>query len=166
MNRFIKLNQDIQNLAVKLLEDVDVRKLIYYPDAQLVDKPDVEIDDILHKRLLLFTSKLPLAVEKCTYVMIRPFRFRPSDGGQFVITYLCFDIYVHQDIRRVVFEDNNGEILSGDRVLLLMGMIDSFMSKGVNFNVGRENLDGSTEIDSRNAEYAGYTLAYRDVDFR
>lgn len=166
MNRFIKLNQDIQNLAVKLLEDVDVRKLIYYPDTQLVDKPDVEIDDILHKRLLLFTSKLPLAVEKCTYVMIRPFRFRPSDGGQFVITYLCFDIYVHQDIRRVVFEDNNGEILSGDRVLLLMGMIDSFMSKGVNFNVGRENLDGSTEIDSRNAEYAGYTLAYRDVDFR
>ncbi len=166
MNRFIKLNQDIQNLAVKLLEDVEVRKLIYYPDTQLVDKPDVEIDDILHKRLLLFTSKLPLAVEKCTYVMIRPFRFQPSDGGQFVITYLCFDIYVHQGIRRVVFEDNNGEILSGDRVLLLMGMIDSFMSKGVNFNVGRENLDGSTEIDSRNAEYAGYTLAYRDVDFR
>lgn len=166
MNRFIRLNQDIQNLGVRLLEDGDIRKLIYYPDTQLINKPDVDIDDILHKRLLLFTSKLPLAVEKGTYVMIRPFRFGPSDSGQFIITLLCFDIYVHQSIRRVVFEDNNGEILSGDRVLLLMGMIDSFMSKGVNFNVGRENLDGSTEIDSRNAEYAGYTLAYRDVDFR
>ncbi|HHT55035.1 MAG TPA: hypothetical protein GX012_00555, partial [Acholeplasma sp.] len=70
------------------------------------------------------------------------------------------------DARRIVFKDSKGEFLSGDRVLLLMDKIDEFMNKGVNFNIGKENLDGSTEIDTRNAEFAGFTLAYKDVDFR
>lgn len=167
MGRFAKLNNDIQQLGLKMLENQDICKLIYYPDSQIIDKPDVSADEILHKRLLLFTSKLPLAPEVGTYVMIRPYRFRPSSGGHFIVSLLCFDIYVHQkSARRVVFKDGNGDILSGDRVLLLMDKIDEFMNKGVNFNVGKENLDGGAEIDTRNAEFAGFTLAYKDVDFR
>jgi len=166
VGRFAKLNNDIQQLGLKMLENQDICKLIYYPDSQIIDKPDVSADEILHKRLLLFTSKLPLAAEQGTYVMIRPYRFRPSGGGYFIISLLCFDIYTHQDARRIVFKDSNGEFLSGDRVLLLMDKIDEFMNKGVNFNVGKENLDGSAEIDTRNADFAGFTLAYKDVDFR
>lgn len=167
MGRFAKLNNDIQQLGLKMLENQDICKLIYYPDSQIIDKPDVDADEILHKRLLLFTSKLPLAPEVGTYVMVRPYRFAPSSGGYFIVSLLCFDIYVHQkSARRIVFKDSKGEFLSGDRVLLLMDKIDEFMNNGVNFNVGKENLDGSTEIDTRNAEFAGFTLAYKDVDFR
>ena len=64
MGRFAKLNNDIQQLGLKMLENQDICKLIYYPDSQIIDKPDVDADEILHKRLFLFTSKLPLAATR------------------------------------------------------------------------------------------------------
>ena len=167
MGRFAKLNNDIQQLGLKMLENQDICKLIYYPDSQIIDKPDVDADEILHKRLLLFTSKLPLAAEQGTYVMIRPYRFRPSGGGHFIISLLCFDIYTHQDARRIVFKDSKGELLSGDRILMIMDKIDEFMNgNGIGISINKDNLDGSSEVESRNAEFAGFTLAYRDISFR
>lgn len=167
MGRFAKLNNDIQQLGLKMLENQDICKLIYYPDSQIIDKPDVDADEILHKRLLLFTSKLPLAAEQGTYVMIRPYMFRPSSGGHFIISLLCFDIYTHQDARRIVFKDSKGEFLSGDRILMIMDKIDEFMnSNGIGISINKDNLDGSSEVESRNAEFAGFTLAYRDISFR
>lgn len=167
MGRFAKLNNDIQQLGLKMLENQDICKLIYYPDSQIIDKPDVDADEILHKRLFLFTSKLPLAAEQGTYVMIRPYRFRPSGGGHFIISLLCFDIYTHQDARRIVFKDSKGELLSGDRILMIMDKIDEFMnSNGIGISINKDNLDGSSEVESRNAEFAGFTLAYRDISFR
>lgn len=167
MGRFAKLNNDIQQLGLKMLENQDICKLIYYPDSQIIDKPDVDADEILHKRLFLFTSKLPLAAEQGTYVMIRPYRFRPSGGGHFIISLLCFDIYTHQDARRIVFKDSKGEFLSGDRILMIMDKIDEFMNgNGIGISINKDNLDGSSEVESRNAEFAGFTLAYRDISFR
>ncbi|HOA80761.1 MAG TPA: hypothetical protein PKK61_06835 [Defluviitaleaceae bacterium] len=167
MGRFAKLNNDIQQLGLKMLENQDICKLIYYPDSQIIDKPDVDADEILHKRLFLFTSKLPLAAEQGTYVMIRPYRFRPSGGGHFIISLLCFDIYTHQDARRIVFKDSKGELLSGDRILMIMDKIDEFMNgNGIGISINKDNLDGSSEVESRNAEFAGFTLAYRDISFR
>ena len=167
MGRFAKLNNDIQQLGLKMLENQDICKLIYYSDSQIIDKPDVDADEILHKRLFLFTSKLPLAAEQGTYVMIRPYRFRPSGGGHFIISLLCFDIYTHQDARRIVFKDSKGELLSGDRILMIMDKIDEFMNgNGIGISINKDNLDGSSEVESRNAEFAGFTLAYRDISFR
>ena len=167
MGRFAKLNNDIQQLGLKMLENQDICKLIYYPDSQIIDKPDVDADEMLHKRLFLFTSKLPLAAEQGTYVMIRPYRFRPSGGGHFIISLLCFDIYTHQDARRIVFKDSKGELLSGDRILMIMDKIDEFMNgNGIGISINKDNLDGSSEVESRNAEFAGFTLAYRDISFR
>jgi hypothetical protein len=167
VGRFAKLNNDIQQLGLKMLENQDICKLIYYPDSQIIDKPDVDADEILHKRLFLFTSKLPLAAEQGTYVMIRPYRFRPSGGGHFIISLLCFDIYTHQDARRIVFKDSKGELLSGDRILMIMDKIDEFMNgNGIGISINKDNLDGSSEVESRNAEFAGFTLAYRDISFR
>ena len=167
MGRFAKLNNDIQQLGLKMLENQDICKLIYYPDSQIIDKPDVDADEILHKRLFLFTSKLPLAAEQGTYVMIRPYRSRPSGGGHFIISLLCFDIYTHQDARRIVFKDSKGELLSGDRILMIMDKIDEFMNgNGIGISINKDNLDGSSEVESRNAEFAGFTLAYRDISFR
>lgn len=167
MGRFAKLNNDIQQLGLKMLENQDICKLIYYPDSQIIDKPDVDADEILHKRLFLFTSKLPLAAEQGTYVMIRPYRFRPSGGGHFIISLLCFDIYVHQNARRIVYKDSHGEFLSGDRALMIMDKIDEFMNgNGIGISINKDNLDGSSEVESRNAEFAGFTLAYRDISFR
>jgi len=167
VGRFAKLNNDIQQLGLKMLENQDICKLIYYPDSQIIDKPDVDADEILHRRLFLFTSKLPLAAEQGTYVMIRPYRFRPSGGGHFIISLLCFDIYTHQDARRIVFKDSKGELLSGDRILMIMDKIDEFMNgNGIGISINKDNLDGSSEVESRNAEFAGFTLAYRDISFR
>lgn len=167
MGRFAKLNNDIQQLGLKMLENQDICKLIYYKDAKIIDKPDVDSSKILNKRLFLFTSKLPMTPTEKTYVMLRPLKFRPSKGGYFVVSLLCFDIYVHQNVRRVVFKNKNGEIESGDRALMLMDKIDEFMNSNKNgVCVSKDNLDGASEIDTRNAEFAGFTLAYRDISFR
>ncbi len=166
MGRFAKLNNDIQQLGWKMLENQDICKLIYYNNSQIIDKPDVNIDEILHKRLFLFTSKLPIAVKEGTYVMIRPYRFKLSKGGYFVVSLLCFDIYVHQDARRVVFQDKNGELLTGDRVLMLMDKIDEFIYGGSGLGIGEDNFDGAEEINTRNNEFAGFTLAYKNIDFK
>lgn len=167
MGRFLKLNHDVQQLSFKMLEDSDIRKLIFYNDTEIIDKPDINIDKIFNKRLFLFTSKLPFVAEKGTYVMIRPFKFRPVKGGYFIISLLCFDIYVHQNIRNVVFQNSNNDIISGDRILMIMDKIDKFMSSYQNqICVNQDNLDGSAEISTRNAEFAGFTLAYKDISFR
>lgn len=167
MGRFLKLNNNIQILGMKMLQDQDLCKLIYYSDTEIINKPNVDPDDILHKRLLLFTSKLPLADQTGTYVNIRPYRFNPNNSGHFIISLLCFDIYVHQDIRRVIFKDDNNKFISGDRALVIMDKIDSFMNSNKNnVCVSKANLDGGAEIDTRNAVFAGFTLGYKDISFR
>ena len=50
---------------------------------------------------------------------------------------------------------------------MIMDKIDEFMNgNGIGISINKDNLDGSSEVESRNAEFAGFTLAYRDISFR
>ena len=172
MGRFEKLNDDIQELADKILADQDLCKLIHYPENNPLEQPNINgKKHILDKRLLLFTPKIPLAdasnntQDHGTYVTIRPTRLRPSKGGNYIISLLCFDIYCHKDVRPIYYKDKDDNDKNGDRAILIMDRIEELMD-GVNFSIGKDNLDGAGEIANSNTTFSGYTIAYTDVDFR
>lgn len=172
MGKFAKLNSDIQALADVLLEDQDLCKLIHYPHEYPLAKPDINgYNTILDKRLLLLTPKIPLAGESPetdddgTYVMIRPYSMTPIHGGYFIVSLLVFDIYCHKDIRTIYYEDEDGELIKGDRALLIMDKIEKAIEKS-NIGIGKNNLDGIEEISNRNTTFSGYALGYANIDFR
>ena len=71
MGRFKKLNDDVRKLGEMILQDQDLCKLIYYPDDNPLEQPNINgRRTILGDRLLLFTPKLPLAKEEGTFVSI------------------------------------------------------------------------------------------------
>ena len=166
MGRFEKLNDDIRQLANKILEDQDLCKLIYYPDSNPLDMPKVNgRKDILDKRLLLFRPKLPLAEETGTYVSIRPTSMRSSKGDYYIKTVLRFFVYCHEDVRNIYYYDTDGAKMTGDRALLIVDKIEEFM-ESINFGIGKENFGGVDEVANNNATFSGYVVSYLDVDFR
>lgn len=171
MGRFAKLNKDINKLAEKIMQDQDLCKLIYYPNTHPLEKPDINGEGILDKRLLLFTPKIPLAGESeetqddGTYVMIRPTRMTPSRGGYFIISLLIFDIYCHKDVRDIYYKDeDSGDIVKGDRALLIMDKIMGIMDD-MDIGIGKDNIDRAEEVSNRNTTFSGYAIGYVNVDF-
>mgnify|MGYP006878638441 CR=1 FL=1 len=166
MGRFEKLNDDIQALADKILEDQDLCKLIHYPDNNPLDQPNVNGKrHILDKRLLLFTPKIPLAEEQGTYVLIRVPNFRPSNGGYYISSLLLFDVYVHEGTRVVYYTDNKGNEKKGDRVMLILDRIEKIM-EDLGIGIGQDNLNGGGEVANNNATFTGHSIGYVNVDFR
>lgn len=168
MGRFEKLNDDIQALADKIIADQDLCKLIYYPDNNPLDQPDINGKKyVMDKRLLLFTPKIPLAEEEGTYVSIFPTNIRlvPNRGSQFVTCLLIFDIYSHYQVRSIYYKDERDNIKKGDRVALIMDKIESIM-ESIGFSLGDSELDGARVISNNNAIFSGYEISYKDFDFR
>lgn len=162
MGRFEKLNDDIRQLANKILDNQDLCKLIHYPDSNPLDMPRVNgRSDILDKRLLLFRPKLPLATETGTYVTIRATSMRSSKGDYYIKTVLRFFVYCHEEARSVHY----GEGKKGDRALLIVDKIEEFM-ESINFGIGKENFGGVDEVANNDATFSGYVVSYLDVDFR
>lgn len=166
MGRLKKLNDDIHELANIILEDQDLCKLIYYPDSNPLDKPDINGKKyILDKRLLPFTPKLPMVEETGSYVTIRTPRLKPTKDEYYIVSMLCFDVYCHKDIRPIYYKDDKGNVKKGDRAILIMDKIESIM-KDVELSIGKCTLDTIAEIANTKAIFSGYTAGYIDVDFR
>jgi len=166
MGRFEKLNQDVRQLAEKILEDQDLCKLIYHPDNNPLDMPNVNgKKEIIDKRLILFRPKLPLADEVGTYVIVRPTLMRSIKGEHYIRTTLRFFIYCHEKVRDIHYYDADGNDKKGDRALLIVDKIEKFMDS-VNFSIGKENFGGVDEIANNDATFSGYVVSYLDVDFR
>lgn len=168
MGRFEKLNQDIRQLAEKILEDQDLCKLIYYPDNNPLDPSQPAVNgkrEIMDKRLILFRPKLPLATETGTYVTIIPSRMRPSKGEHYINTLLTFRIYCHEEIRTIYYYDGNRNVKKGDRPLIIADKIMELMDT-VNFSIGKPNLDIVDVISNNDSTFSGYVIGYSDVDFR
>ena len=166
MGRFEKLNDDIQALADKILEDQDLCKLIYYPDNNPLDQPIVNGKrHILDKRLLLFTPKIELADTVGTYVLIRVPNFRPSKGGHYISTLLLFDVYVHSKIQVIYYKDSEGNSKKGDRAMLILDRIEKMM-ESMDIGIGQDSLNGGGEVANNNATFSGHSIGYANVDFR
>lgn len=173
MGRFEKLNDDIQALADKIIADQDLCKLIYYPDNNPLDQPDINGKKYVLKnpdpnqiRLLLFKHKIPLAANEGTYVLIRPTKIRPTGEGEFTTSLLCFDVYCHEEgVRDIYYTDKKGNSKKGDRAILIIDRIDEFM-QNANLSIGENNFVIAEPIENRDAKFTGFGIAYKDVDFR
>lgn len=166
MGRFEKLNDDIQALADKILEDQELCKLIHYPDNNPLEQPDINGQKhILDKRLLLFTPKIELADTVGTYVLIRVPNYRPSKGGCYISSLLLFDVYVHKDARVIYYTDEKGNEKKGDRAILILDRIEKVM-EDLDIGIGQDNLNGGGEVANNNATFSGHSIAYANVDFR
>lgn len=166
MGRFEKLNDDIQALADKIIADQDLCKLIYYPDNNPLDQPDINGKKyVLDKRLLLLEPKIPLAATEGTYVLIRIPNYRPSKGGYYISSLLLFDIYCHTEVKTIYYKDENGKLKKGNRVLLIADRIEKIM-ENLGIGVGQDNLNGGGEVANNNATFSGHSIGYVNVDFR
>lgn len=166
MGRFAKLNDDIQELGLKVLMNQDLCKLIHYPDMNPLDQPNINGQrEILDKRLLLFTHKIPLVETEGTYVLIRPDNFKSSKGGYYLSCSLLFEVYTHESIRKITYKDEDGNIKKGDRVILILDKIEEFM-KTVDFSIGDNDFLNGGSLGNRDSLFTGFGIAYRDVDFR
>lgn len=166
MERSERLNEDIRELSEKILADRDLCKLIYHSNENALDERTVNGKaEILDKRLLLLSPKLPLATEVGSYVAIRVPISKPSKGGHYIASLLYFDIFVHEKSRNVYYKDKNGKIRVGNRAKIIESKIGAIMDS-INFSVGKPELDGSYEISNNDVTFSGYSLRYKDVDFR
>lgn len=166
MNKFEKLNNDIQELGKRLSDNQDLCRLIHYPQPQPFEQQPVNGKrEVLHKRLLLFSPKLPLAKETGTYVSVRVPRFAPSRDGFYMASIICFDVYSHNEVREIYYYDSKGNPVRGDRPVLILSKIDEIM-QDFDLGVGKSKLDRVDEISNSDARFSGYSAWYLDVDFR
>ncbi len=166
IGRFEKLNDDIRHLALKLLEDQDLCKLIHYPDNNPLDQPDVNgIREVLDKRLLLFVPRLPQAKETGTFVTIMPVPIRPTRSGNLIASTLRFDVYSHHETRAITYQGADNKVRKNvDRVLLIMDKIQNIIS-GLHMGIGQDQFQGADYVGTNNATFSGYQMIYNNIDF-
>lgn len=168
MGRFEKLNDDIRLLAEKMLVNQDLCRLIHYSDINPLSADLSDVNgkkDVMDKRLILFSPKLPTGKEVGTFVNIRPVSMRASQGDYYIKTRLRFCIFCHKDASVIYYKDNEGETKKGNRAMLILDRITNFM-EDVDIGIGKENIGGIEEICNRDSSFAGYMIDYLNVDFR
>ena len=172
MGRLEKLNDDVQMLVDKIIADQDLCKLIYYPQNNPLDQPDIngysrilDPDDKKEKRLLVLTQKIPLAAKEGTYLLIRVPNFRPTKGGHYIKSVFLFDVYTHIETKDVYYTDAEGNPKKGDRALLILNRIEEIMD-GLGIGIGQDDLNGGGEVANANATFSGHSIGYANVDFR
>lgn len=162
MGRFYKMNRDIYALAEAMLKNQELCKLIYYSGQHPLKQPDIDgVRQLLNKRVLPFRTKMPTPLEEKTYVMIRPENIRSSRGGNLIKSQLVFDIYTSEK-DKIVYDKNNKLC---NREMLIMDKIDGFMTS-MEFSIGENDFTMAGTIETRNADFTGYSIIYNDVDFR
>lgn len=155
MGRFLKLNNDMQIIADKLLENQDLCKLLAYEGNNPLSMPKVRTSDIMNKRLL-FSSRIFDVDEVGSYLTVRFAGGKPSKGGYFIHSTFFVDILIHQDARNVI---------GGQRVNFMADIIEEIMAN-LDISIGKVSLYDVVEIVSNNASFAGLRLVYRDTDFK
>lgn len=157
MGRFAKLNKDISTLGIEVLQNQELCKLLHYPHYDPWSMPEVDgYEHVYNQRLLLFTPKIFDADDVGSYLIIRPDKIRPTSGGYFRATFLLFDIMVHQAARRVK---------GGDRVMYIADIIEDMMSNA-RLSVGKANFHDCVTVANTNGTFSGFSLVYKDVDFK
>ena len=155
MGRFLKLNNDMQTIADKLLENQDLCKLLKYEGENPLSMPEVRPSEIMDKRLLL-SSKIFGNKEIGSFLTLEISGGKPKSSEHYIQTSFFFDILIHHDARKII---------NGQRVNFISDIIEEVM-ESMTFSIGKVNFYGFERIGNNDGRFLGRRLIYRDVDFR
>ena len=119
---FEQLDNQVQNIILKLLENENICKLIYYNTEDALTQPPVENPTDLIKTHIYTQTYIPPTDEETTYLVVFFDMFDSMDGGNVYLRKgrLYFNVVTHRNL---------WNIDGGQRVIRLMNEIDKIINK-------------------------------------
>ena len=155
---FLTAEKDIFNIVDKMLNNENLKKLLYYPVKDAYRQPNLSQEQtigLVHKNIRV-VPKLQIDEEVESYVIITfdGFTTNANNPG-FRDNMITFDIICH----------TNTWVMEGYqlRPYKIMGEIDGMLNNQKLNGIGVVEFAGATQL-LLNSELAGYTLMYRVVN--
>lgn len=158
--RFEVMGEDIFKMIQKILSNQNLLKLLKFTDPNPLNHPDLtqdEIDDMLHKNVLIVPKMPDTLDEKLCYVIVILNTYDVSPNNQdFKIATVRFDVICPMD-RWVI----NAKTL---RPYLIMSEIDTMFNEKSIAGIGNLSFDSARPLVV-SPQLAGYSLTYGHYEF-
>lgn len=158
--RFEAMGEDIFKMVEKMLKNQILLKLLKFTDAKPLEYPDLtqnEIDEMLHKNILI-VPKIPDTLdEKLCYVLVilNSYDISP-DNQDFKTATVRFDVICPMDSWVI-----NGKSL---RPYLIMSEIDKMFNEKSIAGIGNLSFNKARPLVV-SPQLAGYSLTYGHYEF-
>ncbi len=155
---FLTAEKDLFNIVDKLLSNENLKRLLYYPTRDALDKPPLTQDEttaMIHKNIRVVPRlKIDETVE--SYIIISFDDFMTNENNpEFRDNLIIFDVICHID----TWAMQNYQI----RPYKIMGEIDGMLNGKKLNGFGTVEFINAKQI-VLNSELAGYTIMYRVVN--
>jgi hypothetical protein len=157
MSRFNELSLNLNSVLLKLIENKNLCKLLYYN----TNDPLSEIDIIDNTSLLFnkiypypFTPDINNNAESIINVFFDDFEIG-KDNNYFKNASLTFIVICNTDLWRI-----QGDL----RPFAILNEIDMLFNQQLGFGIGKTNFDRGTLL-WLNEKYSGYKITYNICDF-
>lgn len=162
MAKFAELNQYINDILLKLIQNQDLCKYIHYESNEIepsdpIIKPDL---DLTQRKSLMYTRifpfpKIPTEVDAGTYVTVLFDNIEKGGSIFFKDSVITFNIICHI---------NQHRLLGKLRTYAIMNEIDEMFNNKSVVGIGKTQFLRSRFIVANNT-FSGYSLQYRVTDF-
>ena len=158
--RFEVMGEDIFKMIEKILKNQTLLKLLKYTDSDPLNYPDLsqnEIDEMLHKNILIVPKMPDTLDEKLCYIIVILDTYDVVPNNQdFKIASVRFDVICPMD-RWVI----NAKTL---RPYLIMSEIDTMFNEKSIAGIGNLSFDNARPLVV-SPQLAGYSLTYGHYEF-
>lgn len=156
--KFIDLNENINDILLKLLSSSNLKKLIYYTHStptEDIDVPD-PVSTLLFQRIYPYPFSPDVQSEKQCIINVLLDGFeRGKENIFFKPAKIEFIILCHSGLWK---------INTGLRVYSIMNEIDTLFNNQRTIGIGKTQFEYA-RLRWTNSDYSGYSLCYRFVDF-
>lgn len=155
---FGSAQKDLFKIVDKLIENDNVKKLLYYQDKNSLDKPNLTAEqsiDLIHKNIRVI-PRLPIEEDVKSYIIIGFDNFVPNETNPvYRDNIITFDVLCHLDTW--IMSDYKL------RPYLIMGEIDGMINKKKLNGIGTAEFIGANQLILSD-ELAGFTLTYKVIN--
>lgn len=156
LSTFLSSEKDFEIIITKMLENENLKKLLFYQTADALTKPSLNQEETLSlvNKNIRLVPKIDIDPEVKAYIIVGFDNFVPNQNPKFRDNIISFDIICHLD-----------HWLLGDyklRPYKIMGEIDGMFGNQKMSGIGTLEFIGANQL-ILNDEIGGYTLTYMAI---
>ena len=154
MSNFKELNENLDSVFKRILDNKNLCKLINYNSSDALSKDDLESpEELLYTKIFPYPRSTELFSEASSLLIVTFNNFEPISANNYLNKQLCFRILVHEDLWR---------LQEGLRPYLIMHEIANTFN-GERLGIGKTLFKRAQELIGDG--YMGFTLFYEITDF-
>lgn len=155
MSRLANLSKNKNTIMMRILGNQGLRKAMYYPESDFLDKPDVPHEQLLYKHLFPYRVIPNAQTQEKTLITLQFKEFRLVNQA-FKSGYILINVICHRDVVQTDYD-----FLRHDYII---SEIEKLANDQHGIGIGKLSFHEFEELDVDD-QYLGQYIAYKLYEF-